>query len=85
MFIKTFLPKMKTAGRSAAVRGSSTKQNVRYMQQPSWLQSAPPYNVHSVHLLIVQSIILSILNLPVGGYFFVSNNWILRVLEVPAR
>ena len=42
---------MKTAGRSAAVRGSSTKQNVRYMQQPSWLQSASPYNVHSVHLL----------------------------------
>ena len=49
---------MKTAGRSAAVRGSYTKQNVRYMQQPSWLQSAPPYNVHSVHLLIVQLKIL---------------------------
>ena len=31
--------------------GTVIRLNVRYMQQPSWLQSAPPHNVHSVHLL----------------------------------
>lgn len=53
---KNSLSKMKTAGRCSAVHGSTPKQNVRYVQQPSWLQSALQHNVHSVHLLKCKTI-----------------------------